>query len=103
MTLNEREAHCLARLLQGAWYATPEKGMAGSLTACHYCKIQCYNGNNEFVVLEDIKKRLMEETGVDLSPASGQFLMDSDFPYHKFLKNANEGIRNYFRERFNHI
>lgn len=104
MELNEREAHCIARLLQGAWYSTPEKGLAGSLNACKYCKFQCYKGNgNELTGLEGIRKRLTESTGVDLYPDTSAFLIDSNLPYHKFLQNANEGIKEYFRERFSHF
>ena len=99
MELNEREAHCIARLLQGAWYGKH------SFDACKYCKFQCYKDNAEkrLSSFDDIRKRLTEETGVDLSPDVNSFLLDSYFPYHKFLKNSNEEIRKYFRERFSNF
>ena len=99
MYLSEQEAHCVARLLQGAWYGK------NSLDACNYCKFQCCKDDAEkkLIGFENIRKRLTEETGVDLSPETGAFLIDSDFPYHKFLKNSNVEIRKYFRERFNNF
>lgn len=102
MTLDEREAHCIARLLQGAWFANEDGGFASSVATCQYCKYQCYKESEEhnLKMLSKIRKRLTEETGVDLGYETGAFLINSDFPYHKFLKNANEEIRNYFSNRF---
>ena len=99
MELSEREAHCVARLLQGAWFAKH------SLDACNYCKFRCFKNDaeNRLSGFENIRRRLTEETGVDISPAAGAFLIDSEFPYHKFLKNSNEEIRKYFRERFSNF
>ena len=99
MELNEREAHCIARLLQGAWFGKSK------FDGCNYCKYQCYKDDDKCGLhgFDNIKKRLTEETGVDLSPDASSFLLDSDFPYHKFLKNSNEEIRKYFRERFSNI
>lgn len=41
MELSEREAHCMARLLQGAWFG---KRM---LDACNYFKVQCYEDSEQ--------------------------------------------------------
>ena len=86
------------------WYATQEGkfgGLGGSMRACQYCKYQCYKADKG---IEQIRKRLSDETGVDLGAATaGQFLLESDFPYLKFLKNSNDEIKEYYRERFKNI
>ena len=94
MELNEQEAHCLARFLQSALFA----GEQGLYTGCEYCKYQC--NNEKEMRIDSIKRRLSEETGVDFVPIRCGFLLNSDFPYHIFLKNANEKVREYFRTRF---
>ena len=91
MELNEQEAHCVARILQGAWYGKD------ILNGCTYCKYPCVDKQ---LLIGEIKKRLTEETGVDLSPKTGGFIIDSEFPYDKFLRNANEPVKEYFRTRF---
>ena len=99
MELNEREAHCVARLLQSAWFGS------GQFDGCKYCKYECASETkgNLLIGFMNIRKRLTEETGVDLTPVAGAFIFDSEFPYHKFLKNANEKAKNYFRHRFDNI
>ena len=99
MELNEREAHCVARLLQSAWFGN------GQFDGCKYCKYVCVAADNPDSLsgFNNIRKRLTEETGVDLTLTVGGFIYDSEFPYHKFLKNANEKAKNYFRHRFDNI
>ena len=94
MELNEQEAHCVARLLQSLWYGQ------GALDGCGYCKYQC---GEKLPMFHAIKKRLTDETGVDVSPIVYGELPDSKFPYLKFLKNANETALNYFRTYFTDI
>ena len=94
MELNEREAHCVARLLQGAFFG--EEITDG----CDYCKFQC---GIKFPVREAIKKRLTEETGVDLSNGTWVMLPHSNFPYNKFLKNANETSKEVYRNHLNYL
>lgn len=105
MELTEQEAHCIARALQGAWFSTDsETGMGNSLDACQYCKYQCYKDETRpRMAFGHIRKLLTEKTGVDLGVAAGAFLIGSEFPYRKFLKNANEEIKEYFRTRFEHV
>ena len=87
MELNEREAHCVARLLQSAWFGN------GQFDGCKYCKYECVAADNPDSLsgFNNIRRRLTE------------FIYDSEFPYHKFLKNANEKAKNYFRHRFDNI
>ena len=89
MELNEREAHCVARLLQSAWFG------GGQFVGCKYCKYECLANNSESSLpgFDNIRRRLTEETGVDLTLEASAFIYDSAFPYHKFLKNANEKAR----------
>ena len=96
MELSEREAHCVARLLQGALFGKD------IFDGCAYCKFQCYKDSEEhhLTMFRAIKERLTEEVGVDLGLEASAFLINSDFPYHKFLKNANPEIKEYFRTRF---
>lgn len=105
MALNEQEAHCIARLLQDTWFANEKGGFANSLAACQYCKYQCYKEQEEskFTMLPKIRKRLTEETGVDLGFGLSDTLYGSDFPYRQFLKNTNEETRKYFRNYFANI
>ena len=42
----------------------------------------------------------MAETGVDLTVIIPCDVVFSEFPYKKFLKNANETIKKHFREIF---
>ena len=99
MVLSEREAHCVARFIQGALFGKEE------LDGCIYCKYQCYRDDNQNRrnELTNVRYRLMKETGVDLSFATGKKLESSAFPYHKFLQNANEGAKEHFRTFFSDI
>lgn len=60
MELTEQEAHCLARLLQGALFNE------NILTGCDYCKNRCYENRWDIFFL--VRKRLSEATDVDLKP-----------------------------------
>ena len=97
MELNEQEAHCVARLLQSALYGK------GILDGCLFCKYRCDVNDGRLKMFGAIKDRLTGETGVDLSPITGGDLLGSEFPYFKFLKNANEEVKEYFRNRFKNI
>ena len=83
MELNEQEAHCIARLLQGAIFADD------ALIGCQYCKFEC---GVKLPVLQTIRKRLTEETGVDLGSMARGALPDDNFPHSTFLKNSNSRI-----------
>ena len=96
MELSEQEAHCIARLLQGGWFAKHP------IDACAFCKYQCRKDDAPHDMSSAMRKRLTEETGVDLGFVSHEFY-GSDFDYKRFLKNANEEAKNYFREYFTHI
>ena len=96
MELNEQEAHCIARLLQGGWFA------GHPIDACQYCKYQCYKDETKRRMFYTIRERLTKETGVDLGYMSHEFY-NSEFDYKRFLKNSNEEAQNYFREYFRNI
>jgi len=95
MELNEREAHCVARLLQGAILGE------NVLTGCDYCKNRCYE--TQWDILYKIRERLTEETGVELGNFYYGTLPHSDFPYKMFLKNASDKVKDYYRARFNYL
>ena len=97
MELDEREAHCVARLLQGAIYGD------GVLTGCTFCKFPCQTSNDPAPHFDGILSKLMNASGVNLSPAKYGALPFSPFPYKKFLKNSNsaieENLRNFFMDK----
>lgn len=98
MELSEREAHCVARLLQGALFGKD------IFDGCAYCKFQCHKDSALMASLYmQIRRRLTEETGVNLDSMVGGDLPNSDFPYFKFPANANPEIKEYFRTRFSHV
>ena len=97
MELTEKEAHCVARLLQGRFYSK------NILSGCTFCKYQCLPQvvNGEEIHMErKIREKFMAETGVDLTSSVPRDVLFSEFPYKKFLKNANETIKKHFREIF---
>ena len=95
MELTEKEAHCVARLLQGAFFSK------NPLNGCTFCKYQCRIKKDEPISTEHIiREKLMAETGVDLTGIIPCDVVFSEFPYKKFLKNANETIKKHFREIF---
>ena len=104
MLLSENKAHCIARLLQAALFGGDDKHFGCPFDGCQYCKVQCYKqGDNRFPLFESLRSRLMEETGVDVGIAHYDTIPNSNFPYKKFLKNANEEIKDYFRKEFANI
>lgn len=97
MELNEQEAHCIARLLQGGFFAKHP------LDACQFCKYQCYKNEKERQMFYTIRERLTKETDVDLGYYGFGSLYGSTFEYHRFLKNTNEETREYFKNYFMNI
>jgi len=93
MELNEKESHCVARLLQGAFYG--ESAVSG----CAFCKYRCRE-SDEISMERKIREKFMAETGVDLTQFVSPTIPYSKFPYKKFLKNSNENIKEYFRKIF---
>ena len=92
--LSDKEAHCVARLLQGAMF-----GKHNTMAGCAFCKYQCDKNS----VYRQIQKKFEEETGVDLEDDLPVDVIYSDFPYKKFLKNSNDNVREYFRKIFSDI
>ena len=89
MELSEREAHCVARLLQGAIYGD------SYLTGCGYCK---YNraDENGFIYgscADKIRARLTEETGVELNNEVFTPDFEREWPYLRFLRNSNDRVK----------
>lgn len=95
MNLSEKEAHCVARLLQGALLGE------NILDGCDYCKNRCFE--NRWDMFSTIRKRLTEETGVELGIFHYGSLPHSDYPYGMFLKNASETTKAYYRAKFKHM
>lgn len=95
MELNEQEAHCIARLLQGIFLGD------NTLDGCDFCKNRCYE--NRWDMFYAIRKRLSEETGVELLGMQYGTLPHSDFPYGMFLKNASEKTKAFYRAKFNYL
>ena len=93
MELDEKESHCVARLLQGAFYG--ESAVSG----CTFCKFRCRE-SGEISMERKIREKFMAETGVDLTQITTPSIVYSKFPYKKFLKNSNENIKEYFRKIF---
>ena len=94
--LNEKEAHCVARLLQGAWFGDDV------LDACQFCKYQCFKeakDNNYIRVCDEIRKKFTEATGVDLGYIHRD-LEGIERPYVRFLKNSNDDIKKMLRDYF---
>ncbi len=94
----EKELHCIARLLQSACFG----GNGNVFDGCDFCKYQCHNEQQLVPQYNVIMKKLEQITGVDLSPMSNK-MVRSNFPYKKFLHNANEKIKNYFRDYFKNV
>lgn len=90
MELSEQEAHCIARLLQSALHAGDE----GIMTGCSYCK---YNCGSRLPMFYTIKRRLTEETGVDVQGQFGGTMPTDNFPHLTFLKNSNQKIQEYYQ------
>lgn len=97
MELNKREAHCIARLLQGCIFND------NPFIGCLFCKYDCRDSNGIPTHSEHAMKVLMDETGVDLTPGVYGSLKPMEFPYKKFLKNSNEKTKEYFRNFFKNV
>ena len=94
MELTEKEAHCVARLIQGALFAND------IIAGCEYCKFRCFDDpENPALFAGEIRRRLEKETGVDLNVLWGVDLPHSKFPYGKFLKNAHAKVKEEYRKR----
>ena len=93
MELSEKEAHCVARLLQGAIYGN------GIWAGCGYCKFQCRNGKWRLPGFDDITERLTQETGVDLIRGCNMYNFENAHPHLRFLKNSNAETKRWVREQ----
>jgi hypothetical protein len=93
----EKELHCIARLLQGAIY-----GEHNVFDGCAFCKYNCQIEGDPNPDYEKTLEKLTRVTGVNLLPMCST-LFHSKFPYKKFLKNANENVKEYFRNYFKNI
>ncbi len=93
MELTEQEAHCVARLLQGAIFGNYGES---AFSGCTFCKFRC----NHALTFDALRERFSKETGVDLGLGSEGSLPFSKFPYKRFLKSANADIRKYFKNYF---
>ena len=93
MELTEKEAHCVARLLQGVVFGK------NIFSGCAFCKFQCDYIAPQY---EKIMQKFYEETEVDtrLGGNANDRLIKSDFPYKRFLRNANEKITDYCKNFF---
>ena len=99
LLLTEQEAHCIARLLQSALYG----GEANILAGCTFCRYPCRTEGKRCSNFNMIRDKLTQTTGVDVTPMLYGDLPHSDFPYKKFLKNANQEAKEYFRNFFDTV
>ena len=96
MELSEKEAHCVARMLQSFLFGK----YIGD--GCQFCKFQCKTEKDVAPHLDEIRMKLMDTTGVDLGWGGGGILRPDDFPYHRFLRNSNNEIKEKLRKYFSH-
>jgi len=98
MELTEKEAHCVARLIQG--------GVIGkrAVDGCWFCKYRDECRRENFLNPSEYQKLAMKitaETGVDIVQDNGYpTLPPSLLPYRKFLKSSHSGIKEYFKNYF---
>ena len=101
MELTEKEAHCVARLIQD--------GMFGkrALDGCWFCKYRndCQKVDEHQLYdppfYKELAKKITLNTGVDIVKDNDcPSLPPSLFPYRKFLKNADSSIKEYFKSYF---
>ena len=59
MELTEKEAHCVARLLQGAIFGE------SVLNGCVFCKFRCNTESDPAPHLDKLRQKLWMETGVE--------------------------------------
>ena len=93
MELTEKEAHCVARLIQGALFTDD------LLAGCEYCKFECIKNAESPSVFISMREKLTKETGVDLDIFDSD-LSNKHFPYKRFLKNSNDNIKKLLRTYF---
>lgn len=96
MYLTEKQAHCVARILQSVIFGK------SILDGCAFCKFECKTITDPAPHLDEIRKIFFDETGVDLriGGSSKDKLKFSDFPYKRFLRASNDEIKNYFGDFF---
>ena len=102
MELSEKEAHCVARMLQGMVFGK------NIFSGCTFCKFQCDEEERKSGIpyimpqYKKIMQKFYEETAVDTRIAGDTHdtLIKSDFPYKRFLRNSNEEIKTYCKNFF---
>lgn len=96
MELNEKETHCMARLLQGMIYN------GGLFGGCPFCKYQCFKdeGSNRHIYFyRVVQKKLADAAGVDLKPYTKSAVGLQNF-LQRFLQNSNDEIKEILRPFF---
>lgn len=74
--LNEKELHCIARMLQSALFAD------SLFYGCNFCRYRnkCFDGNKPVAMhLDEIRKKLQDITGVDLKPIYDRNNLEAKF------------------------
>lgn len=94
--LSDKEAHCVARLLQSFLFGD----YVGD--GCQFCKFKCRTEKDPAPHLDEIRIKLMHETGVDLGWGGAAALRPDSFPYRRFLRNSNDEIKEKLRKYFSH-
>ena len=91
MELDEREAHCVARLIQGGLKTD------NILNGCLFCKYPCkYTSNGVTIgnVNMALRNRLEKETGVIIGTYRGRTAFDEfRSPFNYLLVNSNPQAR----------
>ena len=102
MELSEKEAHCVARMLQGMVFGKD------IFSGCAFCKFQCDKEEMKkgapYIApqYKKIMQKFYEATEVDTRIVGNPYdkLIKSDFPYKRFLRNSNEEIKAYCENFF---
>lgn len=97
---SEQELHCIARMLQSYFFSGNDLNTREGkpLYGCTFCKFQRSCLADPKSTHWAVMKKLQKATGVDLRNGMGRQLPFSEFPYQKFLVNANDEIRAEFKE-----
>ena len=95
MKLTEKEAHCVARLLQSALFGK------NIFDGCAFCKFKCKTKSDHAPHLDEIRMKFMDATNVDLGYRGSRGILEKDsFQYDRFLKKSNEEVKEQIRRFF---
>ena len=97
-TLTAKDLHCIARLLQSS--LTDVKN--APFGCCEFCKYKCHTPEELAPNSDVLRMKLQRITGVSLDPEAARLFLDAP-PYKKYLINANDEIKQFFRKYFKDV